>query len=83
MNMKLLLSLKYIYIYKYFDYTLFKLRSHYYFITIYKIHVNYIGGTIVNMLAASAVDRDSEPRWGLTKDYKIGISCSYAKQFIA
>ena len=78
--MKLLFSLKYIYIY--FEYTHNLNYDHdgqYYFITINNIHVNYIIGAVVNMLVASAVDRDSEPRLGLTKDYKIGISCSSAK----
>ena len=31
------------------------------------------------MLASSAVDREFEPWWGQTKDYKIGICCFSAK----
>ena len=38
-----------------------------------------IGGVMVNVLASSAVDRGFEPRWGQTKDYKIGICCFFAK----
>ena len=34
---------------------------------------------MVRVLASSAVDREFEPRWGKTKDYKIGICCFSAK----
>ena len=34
---------------------------------------------MVSVLASSAVDRGFEPRSGQTKDYKIGISCFFAK----
>ena len=30
---------------------------------------------MVSVLASSAVSRGFEPRWGQTKDYKIGICC--------
>jgi hypothetical protein len=35
---------------------------------------------MVGMLASSAVDRGFEPRWGKTKEYKIGMCCFSAKQ---
>ena len=35
---------------------------------------------MVSVLASSAVDRGSEPHWGQTKDYEIGICCYSAKQ---
>jgi hypothetical protein len=38
-----------------------------------------ISGVMVSVLASSAVDRGFEPRWGQTKDYKIGICCFSAK----
>jgi hypothetical protein len=41
---------------------------------------NCIGGVMVGMLASSAVDRGFEPRWGKTKEYKIGMCCFSAKQ---
>ena len=41
-----------------------------------------MGGVIVSVLAWSAVDRGFEPRSGQTKDYKIGIRCSFAKHVV-
>ena len=38
-----------------------------------------IGGVMVCVLAASAVDSGFEPQSGQTKDYKIGICCFSAK----
>ena len=38
-----------------------------------------IGGVMVSVLASSAVDRGFDPRYGQTKDYKIGICCFSAK----
>ena len=35
----------------------------------------YITGSVVSVLASSAVDRGFEPRSGQTKDYAIGIHC--------
>jgi hypothetical protein len=43
------------------------------------IHINYIGGVMVIVLALSAVNRGFEPRSGQTKDYNIGICCFFAK----
>ena len=40
---------------------------------------NRIGGVMVSMLAASAVDRGFEPRSGQTKDYDIGMCCFSTK----
>jgi len=37
------------------------------------------GGVIVSVHASSAVDRGFEPLSGQTKDYKIGICCSFGK----
>ena len=34
---------------------------------------------MVNVVASSAVDRGFEPRFGQTKDYKIGICCFSTK----
>ena len=34
---------------------------------------------MVSLLTSSVVDREFEPRSGLTKDYKIGICCFSAK----
>ena len=34
---------------------------------------------MVRALASSTVDRGFKPRWGQTKDYKIGICCFSAK----
>jgi len=34
------------------------------------------------MLTLSVVDRGLEPRFGQTKDYKIGICCFTAKQLV-
>jgi hypothetical protein len=45
----------------------------------YQTFKNRIGGVMVNVLASSAVDRGFEPRWGQTKDYKIGMCCFSAK----
>ena len=41
--------------------------------------VHCIGGVMVSVLVLSAVDREFEPRLGLTKDYKIAICCFSAK----
>ena len=38
-----------------------------------------IGSVIVNLLAASVVCNEFEPRSGQTKDYKIGMCCFFAK----
>ena len=35
-----------------------------------------------SMLALSSVDRGVEPRWGITKDYFIGICCFSAKHAV-
>jgi hypothetical protein len=43
------------------------------------VHHNSIGGIMVSLLTSSVVDREFEPRSGLTKDYKIGICCFSAK----
>ena len=43
---------------------------------------NRIGGVMVNMLASSAVHRGFETRSGQTKDYKIGICCFSAKDWL-
>jgi hypothetical protein len=40
---------------------------------------NHIGGVMVSVLASSVVDREFKPRWGQTKDYKIGICCCFSK----
>jgi len=40
---------------------------------------NGVGGVIVNVFVASAVDRGFEPRSGQTKDYAIDICCFSAK----
>ena len=40
---------------------------------------DHIGGVIVNVVASSAEGRGLEVRSGQIKDYKIGISCFYAK----
>ena len=42
--------------------------------------MNRIGGVMVSVLASSAVDREFEPRFGQTKDYKIGICYFSAKR---
>ena len=45
-----------------------------------KVILNNIGGVMVNVLAASSVDRGVETRSGLTKDYFIGICCFSANK---
>ena len=46
--------------------------------TVFQIH-NQIGGVMVSLVASSAVDCESEPRSGHTKDYKIGNCCFSSK----
>jgi hypothetical protein len=40
---------------------------------------NCVSGVMVNVFASSVIDHVFEPRLGLTKDYKIDISCFSAK----
>ena len=50
------------------------------FVYIPVLYCNRIGGVIVNVLASSAVDHVFESLSGLTKNYKIVISCFSARQ---
>ena len=49
----------------------------------YTVHQSHIGGIMVIVLAASAVDRGFEPQSGQTKDYKNGICCFSTKHAAA
>jgi hypothetical protein len=40
---------------------------------------NCVSGVMVNVFASSVIDHVFKPRLGLTKDYKIDISCFSAK----
>ena len=44
-----------------------------------KRYMNHIGGVMVRVLVSSAVNRGFDPQSGQTKDYKLGICCSFAK----
>ena len=40
------------------------------------------GGVMGRMILSSVVDRGCEPRWGQTKDYKIGVCCFSIKHTV-
>ena len=44
-----------------------------------KMLTESVAYVMIIMLASSAIDRGFEPRWGKTKDYKLGICCFSAK----
>jgi hypothetical protein len=44
--------------------------------------INCISGAMVSMLTSSAIDRELEPWFDQTKDYKIGICCFSPKHAV-
>ena len=46
----------------------------------YILHVSFIDGVMVSVLASGEVDCGSEPQSGQTKDYEIGMCCFSTKR---
>ena len=44
----------------------------------YFVKFDLIGGLRINVLSSSVVDRGFDPKWGETKNYKIGICCFFS-----